>query len=137
AFCRTQLFGSDDLPAVWRIQDQFKVQPLSAYLGSRAPAAAPAPAWIEPLDVRKEPTSLRFFTVLSWMLQYMPELPDEQALRNRLATIGIKPGLEFAEPEAAIRSELVEGMQAGQQAMVAHLGKVKSSGELFGSREFL
>lgn len=137
AFCRTQLFGADDLPAVWRIQDQFKVQPLSAYLGASAPAPAPEPAWIEPLDVRKEPTSLRFFTVLGWMLQYMPELADERVLRSRLATIGVKPGLEFAEPEAAIRSELVEGMQAGQQAMVAYLGKVKSSGELFGSREFL
>ena len=80
AFFRTQLFGPDDLPAVWRIQDQFKVQTLSSYRGSPAPAAAPAPAWIAPLDVRKEPTSLRFFAILNWMLQYMPPLEDERGV---------------------------------------------------------
>lgn len=137
AFFRTQLFGADDLHTVWQIQDSFKVQPLSSFLGAAAPPPATTPVWIEPIDVRKEPASPRFFTVLNWMLQYMPELADEQALRSRLATIGIEPGLAFAEPEDALRSELVQGMEAGQQAMVAYLGKVKSSGELFGSRAFL
>jgi hypothetical protein len=137
AFFRTQLFGPDDHPAVWRIQDQFKVQTLSSYLGSPAPEAAPAPAWIAPLDVRKDPTSLRFFAILNWMLQYMPTLEDERELRARLATIGVRPGLDFAEPDDATRTALVQGMQAALQEMMAFLGTVKSSGELFGSREYL
>ena len=98
---------------------------------------AAAPAWIEPLDVRKEPTSLRFFAVLNWMLQFMPELADERELRSQFAEIGVKPAADFPEPDEATRSAFVEGMQAGQQAMVAYLGTVKSSGNLFGSRQFL
>lgn len=137
AFFRTQLFGPDDLQNVWQLQDHLQVQPLSAYLGVPAPEAAPAPAWIEPLDVRKEPTSPHFFAVLNWMLQYMPELADEQALRARLATIGVAPAAAFPAPDDTTLAALAQGMQAGQQALVAALGKVKSSGELFGSRDFL
>ena len=137
AFFRTQLFGPEDLPVVWQIQDGFKVQPLSSYLGAAPPMPAAEPAWIEPLDVRKEPTSLRFFAVLNWMLQFMPELADERAMRCQLAAIGVRPAADFPEPDNATRSALVEGMQAGQQAMIAYLGTVKSSSNLFGSRHFL
>ncbi len=137
AFFRTQLFGPDDLANVWQLQDRLQVQPLSAYLGAPPPTPAPAPEWIEPLDVRKAPAASHFFTVLNWMLQYMPPLDDEQALRDRLATIGVAPAMDFPVMSKAVCAELVQGMQSGQQAMVAFLGKVKSSGELFGSRAFL
>jgi hypothetical protein len=137
AFYRTQLFGPDDLQAVWQIQDQFRVQPLSQYLGRPAPAPAPALQWVDPLDVRKEPTSMRFFSVLNWMLQFMPALEDERDLRKTFASIDVKPSPGFAEPDEATRTTLVQGMQAGLQQMTAHLGQVKSSGELFGSRQFL
>jgi hypothetical protein len=137
AFFRTQLFGAGDLPAVRDIQDQFRVQPLSAYLGAPPPPPAPALAWIEPLDVRKAPTSLRFFAVLSWMLRYMPELADEHDARAELAALLGTVAAQAASPDATTHAAVVEGMQAGQQALGAALGKVKSSGELFGSREFL
>ncbi len=137
AFYRTQVFDPDDLQAVWRIQDQFRVQPLSQYLGRLAPTPAPALQWVEPLDVRKEPTSMRFFGVLNWMLQFMPALEDERDLRKTFAAIGVKPWPGFAEPDEATHTTLVQGMQAGLQQMMAHLGQVKSSGELFGSRQFL
>ena len=137
AFYRTQLFGPEDLPAVWKIQDQFGVQPLSQYAGTPAPAPAPEPRWCAPVDVRKEPTSLRFFAVLNWMFQYMPPLEDEQELRTTFAAVGIKPAQDFVEPDAETGTALVEGMEAGQQEMAAHLRTVKSSGELFGSRQFL
>lgn len=75
--------------------------------------------------------------VLNWMFQYMPPLKDEQELRATFAVIGIKPAHDFAEPDPDTGAALVEGMQAGQQEMAAHLRSVKSSGELFGSREFL
>ena len=137
AFYRTQLFGTEDLAAVWKIQDQFSVQPLSQYAGTAAPTPAPAPRWCAPVDVRKEPTSLRFFAVLNWMLQYMPPLEDEQELRAIFKEIGVNPAQGFAEPDAETGTALVQGMQAGQQEMAAHLRTVKSSGELFGSRQFL
>jgi hypothetical protein len=137
AFYRTQLLGPDDIQAVWRIQDQYRVQPLSEYVQAPAPAPKPALRWIEPLDVRKEPASTRFFAVLNWMLQYMPVLEDERALRAVFETIGVKPAPHFAEPDEETRAVLEQGMQAGLKEMIAFLGTVKSSGELFGSREYL
>ncbi len=47
---RTQLFGPDDLPKVQEIQGSYDLQPLSAFLGKAAPAAAPTPdvpVWVE------------------------------------------------------------------------------------------
>jgi hypothetical protein len=137
AFYRTQLLNPEDAEAAWQIQDGFQVQPLSCYLHTPAPAPAPPLQWCEPLDVRKEPGSLHFFTVLNWMLQYMPVLEDEIALRQRFEAIGVQPADTFAAPDAATRSALGQGMQAGLQEMVAFLRTVKSSGELFGSREQL
>jgi hypothetical protein len=42
---RTQLFEPKDLPNVQRIQQEYKLQPLSAYLGKPAPEAATAIQW--------------------------------------------------------------------------------------------
>ena len=42
---RTQLIASDDLPNVQRIQKEYKLQPLSTYLGKPAPKSAPAIQW--------------------------------------------------------------------------------------------
>jgi hypothetical protein len=137
ALYRTQLFGPEDKAAVWKIQDQFRVQTLSQYTRMPAPAAAATPDWCAPLDVRKDPTSLRFFAVLNWMLQYMPPLEDERDLRATFSAIGVEAAPDFAEPDAEKRTALVQGMQAGQGAMVDYLHTVESSGELFGSREFL
>jgi len=43
---RTQLFDPTDLPSVKKIQQEYKLQPLSAYLGEPAPAAAPVIKWM-------------------------------------------------------------------------------------------
>src|SRR5512136_143839 len=137
AFFRTQLFSPADLDNVWAIQDHFRVQPLSQYRKTYLPEPAPDIKWIKPLDVRKEPTSLHFFDILNWMLQYMPVLPEEQALREKFETIGVKPAHKFDAPAGAPREALVQGMQLGLQTMQAALGQVRSSGEFFGSREFL
>ena len=137
AFIRTQLFAPDDIEKVWAIQNQYRVRPLSRYLSTPAPHAAPELHWVTPLDVRKEPTSLQFFTILNWMLQFMPVLPEERSLRARLAGIGVQPAPDFEAGDDATRTALVQGMQTGLHTMQAALGKVRSSGELFGSRAFL
>jgi hypothetical protein len=67
----------------------------------------------------------------------MPVLPEERSLRERLATIGVRSAPTFEVRDEATRAALTEGMQAGLQTMQAALGKVRSSGELFGSREYL
>ena len=42
----------------------------------------------------------------------MPVLPEEQALREKFETIGVKPAQKFEVQDEATRAALVQGMQA-------------------------
>jgi hypothetical protein len=55
---RTQLFNSADLEAVKKIQAQYQVQTLSAFLGVAPPPAVPTPAWVKPVPAAEMKTSL-------------------------------------------------------------------------------
>jgi hypothetical protein len=133
---RTQLFDKADLPRVHAIQDGFKVTPLSGFLRQPPPPPKPPLAPVTPVNLRTDPTSLRFFDVLDWMLQYMPALPEDSALRHRMQGIGIHPGRPFAAPAGS--APLVKsGMEAGLAAMRERATQVRSSSELFGSRAYL
>ncbi|MNX52604.1 hypothetical protein D3C86_832890 [compost metagenome] len=112
ALFRTQLFNPADLPNVIKVQSGYKAQPLSAFLKQPAPPAALA------IDFPKINTDLAktgFFKYLDFALQYAPASPDEVAIREKLARIGIGAGKDFnfqdlsAEQKAAV----VQGMQAG------------------------
>ena len=133
---RTQLFRPDDLNEVHAIQDRFQVRTLSEYLGKQAVPPDPLPPLVAPVDLRKNPTSLEFYTVLDWMMQCMPVLADEQELRARLARIGIDAGRRF-DPPASLQSAVVAGMREALGQMQQRALRVRSSSELFGSREFL
>ena len=95
ALYRTQLFRPDDLDNVRRLQAQYKVQPLSAFLGTPPPAKAPAVDF-PPYDA-KTANGLGFFSYLNFLLQFAPTQPSEVALRERFAKIGIVPGKPFDE----------------------------------------
>ena len=70
---RTQLFDPADLDNVKKIQAGYKAEPLSAFLGQQAPTAAPAIDFIKPLTPDQEKTSLEFFNVLNFILQFCPD----------------------------------------------------------------
>jgi hypothetical protein len=109
---RTQLFNSDDLPNVKRVQDGYKVQPLSAYLKQPAP---PAPAAVDFPKIDKDLVKTNFFEYLDFALQFAPPEPKEQAIRAKLATIGIGSGKTFnlkdlsAEHKAAVLLGMKDG----------------------------
>lgn len=143
AFFRTQLFGPDDLDNVKAIQEQYAVQPLSAFLGRPAPAAAPAIAFPTPLTPEAQKTSLEFFRLLSFYLQFCPTHPSEQELMARLATIGVGAGLNFdpgaltPETRQAIGQGVADAWAEFAGAVqLANEGKL-TSGDVFGTREFL
>src|SRR5438128_11984743 len=54
---RTQLFHPTDLDNVKKVQAGYKAEPLSAFLGQPAPAAAPAIDFLKPLTPAEEKTS--------------------------------------------------------------------------------
>ncbi|MGX9689466.1 DUF1254 domain-containing protein [Achromobacter anxifer] len=113
---RTQLFSAADLPNVKRIQSRYRIQTLSAYRKQRAPEPAPAVDWIAPEPSAQLRSSLEFYNQLAFLLQFAPLLPAEQSLRERFASIGLKPGGSFdmASMNPVLRRALQEGMHDGQ-----------------------
>lgn len=140
---RTQLFNAEDLDHVKTIQQQYVVRPLSAFLGQPAPKAAPPIAFKKPLTPVAQKSSLAFFGLMNFALQFCPIHPSEQELRARFARIGIGSGLAF--DEAALRSEIRTALQQGiADAWADFAGVAKrvekgevTSGDLFGTREYL
>ncbi len=140
---RTQLFNPDDITNVEKIQAEYRMQPLSAFLGTTPPPAAPAVDFIEPLTKAELKTSLDFFNIMNFVLTYSPVVPSEAALRERFAKIGIEGGKTF-DP-ARLSPEMKTAIEAGRAdawedfadvAKQMDEGKI-TSGDVFGSREYL
>jgi hypothetical protein len=143
AIFRTQLFNPADIENVIMIQNQYQVQPLSEFLGTPAPAAAPAMDWVKPLTAEEQKTSLEFFNIMNFVLGYCPTHPTEVELRERFARIGIEGGKTF-DP-SKLSPEMKNAIEQGRaDALEVFGGAVKelmagklTSGQCFGTREFL
>lgn len=109
ALYRTQLFGPADLENVKKIQAQYKVQPLSAFLGQPAPPQAPAIDW--PVPTPRMTTTPEIFRYLNFLLAFCPTDPSEKDLMRSFAKIGIGPGKLF--DEKALPPELLKALQEG------------------------
>jgi len=160
AIFRTQLFNAKDMDNVVKVQSGYKVEPLSAYLNQPAPAAAPAPDWPElgkravkhHLDVfdaidkleEKVFAATHFFDYLGFALQFAPAGKEEEAIRGKLASIGIGPGSKFAFKDLSVehKAAILLGMKEGAkkvEAKVAEIGKLINGwqiGSAFGDRAF-
>jgi hypothetical protein len=141
AIFRTQLFNPKDMRNVVKVQSGYKAQTLSAYLGKPAPPAAP------PVDfpkIDKDLVKENFFEYLDFALQFAPAGPDETAVREKLARIGVGPGkkVDFKDFSVEHREEIALGMRAGQKKVdekVAALGKDINGWRVasaFGDRDF-
>ncbi|MDF7799693.1 DUF1254 domain-containing protein [Pontiellaceae bacterium B1224] len=139
---RTQLFDPADISNVEKIQAKYKMQPLSAFLGTTPPPAAPIVDFIKPLTKEEQKTSLEFFNIMNFVLSYSPVVPSEKALRERFASIGIEGGKTFdpsklsPEMKTAIeqgRADAWQDFAVGVKELTD--GKL-TSGDVFGSREY-
>jgi len=133
---RTQLFDEDDLDNVIDLQEQVRVRPLSQWQGRARPTTTVPPLRpLQPVEVRATPT-VDFLRVLDWMLALMPTLPEDRRLRRDLRLIGVGADLEQALADPARTAEIERGLTAGRQDLLDRIRTVRSSAELFGSREF-
>jgi hypothetical protein len=130
---RTQLLGPSDLDNVRKIQAGYAVEPLSSFLKTAAPPAAPALDWLPPLTPAEERTSPQAFNLLAFILQFCPIRPSEVALRQSFARIGIVPGKPF--DAGSQTSSFAAGMAAGQKEIDAARAAVTGTNELFGTPE--
>jgi hypothetical protein len=126
---RTQLFNPEDIDNVKKVQAGYKVQPLSAFLGQPAPIAAPAVDFIKPLTPAEEKTSLQFFNILNFVLQFCPTVPSEKALMARFARIGVGAGKTFDASKLSpeMKTAIEQGMADGWVAF-AGLSKILKRG---------
>ena len=139
---RTQLLGRDDVETLRPIMNSYHLEPLSAHLGTRAPAAPPFdwPVWDDEAS-RDE----RFISYVNRLLELcQPPHPSEEAMFERFARAGIGVGLPFdhGDLDDDIRAALRSGVDRARAKMAdkaEHLG-AKVNGwtalESFGNREF-
>lgn len=140
---RTQLFDPADIEAVKAIQAGYQVRPLSACLGTAAPAAEPV-EFPMPLSGAEERTSPAFFDLLNFVLQFCPTHPSETELMARFAKIGVGAGRRFDAASlapvthAAIEGGMADAWKAFEDYKTTELdtGKVTSA-DGFGTREHL
>jgi len=143
AVYRTQLFNPADLANVKKVQAGYKAQTLSAFLGEPAPRAAPAIDFVKPLTPDSQKTSLEFFNILNFALQFCPTNPSETELMARFAKIGVGAGKTFdasklsPDMKKAIEDGMVDAW-ADQAALKKRIdAKELVSGDMFGTREYL
>jgi hypothetical protein len=143
ALYRTQLFNPDDLDNVKKVQAGYKAEPLSAFLGQPAPAAAPVIDFIKPLTPDEQRTSLEFFNILNFVLQFTPTVPSEAELMARFTKIGIGAGKTFDQSTLppGVKTAIEQGMADGWVDFGSLQNKIESGevpvGDLPGSRAFL
>lgn len=142
AIFRTQLFHPEDIENVRKIQAGYRAEPLSTFVGQSTPESAPTIAYPEPLTPEAQKSSLVFFELLDFVLQFCPVHPSEVELRARFARAGIGTGtFKAAALAPAHRSAFEQGM-ADAWARIGELnadfgtGKL-TSGMCFGTREHL
>lgn len=142
-FCvvRTQLFNPEDLERVAEIQAEYRFQPLSAYLGTDPPAAAPAldfPRWKE-----GDQFNTGALAYIDFMLSLVEPVEEEKALMERFARIGLGTDEDFdiTRFEPDIRQALEEGVEKGFKEIEAFIAeKLRdplASAKIFGTRDFL
>jgi hypothetical protein len=138
---RTQLFSPDDLKNVKAIQDAYRLEPLSAYLGTKAPIAPPAldfPQWKE-----GEQFTAAALNYIDFMLTLVKTPQEEQALMKRFAKIGLgtQDTFDINTFSPQIQKAIEEGVKEGFSEIEAYLAKNTNdplmSAKIFGTRTFL
>jgi hypothetical protein len=137
---RTQLLNPEDMPNVVKVQEGYKVQPLSEFLGTTPPAPAPV---IDFPVINKELSKKNFFDYLAFSLQFAPAGEEEKEIRAKLASMGVEPGKKFDLEALPLdrKAAIADGMKAGESKVKDYIANklIKLNGwqiaSYFGDRE--
>lgn len=129
-FClgRTAVSDEADLPNVLAIQQQYKLEPLSAFLSQPAPTAALHIAF--PPYNSDAAHSLAFIPYFNFLLGQVAIHPSEVELIGKFGRIGI--GANRAFDPAALDAEMRDALNAG---VAAALDEIKGMGPKLGVRK--
>ena len=138
---RTQLFNPSDIDNVKKIQEAYRVEPLSTFLGTKVPSAAAAidfPKWKEGAEF-----NVQSFNYLDFMLTLVKTPQEEQALMKRFAKIGLGDEGEFdikklsPEIQMALEEGAKEGFAEMEEFVKDNTSDPLVSAKIFGTRAFL
>ena len=138
---RTQLFNPEDMPNVVKVQEGYKVQPVSAFLNQPTPAAPPATDF---LPATTKGIKDNFFAYLDAALEFIPVTPQDAGIREKLARIGVGPGKTFAFKDLSLehKAAMLVGMKQGEDKVTKYLASGMKNvngwqiGSLFGDAAF-
>lgn len=141
AIFRTQLFNPADIDNIKKIQAGYKAMPLSTFLNTAPPPAAPA------IDFPKfgdDAFKTGVFSYLDFLLQFAPTVPEETKLREDFAKIGIGAGKPFDFSSLPLEDRIAEGLAMKEafkeiSARKDTIGQTRNGwqiGAAFGDRAF-
>ena len=138
---RTQMMDAKDLENVKGIQEEYKVEMLSSFLGNEVPEATQAEAFPEWKE--GDQFTSASFKYLDVMLDNVEPVSEEIELMKRLARLGIGTGQGFDLDlfEKDIQEAIEEGVKEGFKEIEAFISTYAAdplvSAKIFGTREFL
>jgi hypothetical protein len=108
---RTQLKYPEDIVNVEKIQKEYKLEPLSSYLGTNPPAPVPSIDWM-PWVEGVEKTS-EFWEYVNFLLTYTTPNLQDKPVQDRMLKIGLKAGEKWNESsfDKEIRDAIAAGMK--------------------------
>ena len=109
---RTQLFNPADIVNVRKVQEGYRALPLSSFLKQQPPPAPPAINF--PPFNGQDPFKTEFAEYLDFLLQFAPVVPQETALREKFASIGIGPGKKFNFKDLSLEHKAAVGLAVKQ-----------------------
>ncbi len=122
---RTQTNGPSDYPAVHKVQDGYKLMPLSAF---GKPYTAPAGKVDPSLDMKTPPveqaqkmSAETFFNRLATLLKSNPPPASEAPILEKLKAIGVVPGEKFdpSKLEPAVAKGLEQSVKVAFEKLLA------------------
>ena len=131
----------DTIDKIKKIQEAYSVEPLSTFLGTKAPSVAAAidfPKWKEGAEFNAQS-----FNYLDFMLTLVKTPQEEQALMKRFAKIGLSDEGKFdikkfsPEIQKALEEGAKEGFAEMEEFVKEHTSDPLVSAKIFGTRAFL
>ncbi|MER5836693.1 DUF1254 domain-containing protein [Rhodococcus qingshengii] len=126
----------DGIEAMEKIQAAYDVRPLSAFAATEKPQQPPAPQW--PVwDEQKFTTTVAFYELIDFLLQYAPPLEEDVDIRARISTIGLRGQGKFRteDLDATERAQFENGLADGRAEIEVQEGHTSSSIGIFGTHE--
>jgi hypothetical protein len=106
-----------DLPRTQEIQQSYELQPLSAYLGEEAPAAAAPIEWMP--WVENDEQTEKYWQYVAFSLPFTTPHADDREMYEKMALLGLERGSNWKSGD--LDPDIREAMQAGLEDARAEL----------------